>query len=428
MSDDQTKQSQLAEVLDLARHIRDNGSVVKGFDGKLWRWVSGYYQPNGREELASVLMRMVPAITPTNIDNACRLLEHGHPYIDEARRQEPGLINLRNGVLDMRTGAFTTHDIGGFPWRWQLPVEWDPAAACPAVDRFLAEVMPDQVHIDLMYEMFAYCLLPGQPFKRAFLLTGKGDNGKSVLLRLLQGLLGSDNCAAIPLRELSDSRFQTARLPGKLLNYCGDMGRASVPDTQVVKLITGGDRITAEHKNGHPFDFTADCKLVFAANSLPDTFYHEDAWHSRWVVVEFTRTFDAEAIATWVTDRREEELLSADERQGLLVKVVEAGCRLLERGRFELPDAVRQAGDAYAVANNPVRQFLQEHPLTADASTKRSEVFPVYKRWAVEIVGIDPRRVGRRPDVLGALRDLGMVERKVGGDWLVNIEIPGDGF
>ena len=424
MSDKEQAESQLSQVLDIARTVRDAGLVVKGWDGRLWNWNSGVFQPTGVEELAAVIMRQVPAVTPTNLDNAIRLLKHGHPHIDGGRPAEAGLVNLRNGVLDFRTGDLAAADPLAFPWLHQLPVEWNPDATCPEVDRFLAEILPDQEHVDLVYEMMGYCLLPGQSLKKAFLLTGSGDNGKSVLLRLLQRLLGEDNCAAIPLRQLSDSRFQTARLPGKLLNACGDMGKASVADTQVVKLITGGDPITAEHKNGHPFDFTATCKLVFAANSLPTTFYHEDAWHNRWVVIEFARTFDAEAIAAWVQEGREARLFAPDQVQGMLVKVVQAAARLMERGRFDLPDAVCQAGERYAMSNSPVLQFLEEHPFTDQADAKRSELWPRYVDWGDKVAGLPRNQLGKRVDFLEDLRGKGMVERKVKGTWMVNVKMP----
>ena len=52
---------------------------------------------------------------------------------------------------------------------------------------------------------------------------GRGRNGKTVFLNVLQALAGSDNISSVPLQVLAENRFAAAELVGKLGNICGDI-------------------------------------------------------------------------------------------------------------------------------------------------------------------------------------------------------------
>src|SRR5262249_21334474 len=151
------------------------------------------------------------------------------------------VINVRNGLLEWRTGILRPHSPDVLTTN-QLPVTWNPEATAPRTLQFFREVLPLDA-IELIEEVTGYSLFARNPFRKAVMLLGPGGNGKSVLLRQISNLLGSDNVSSVPLQALSEDRFSAADLFGKLANICGDLDARTIERTDLFKQVTGGDVI-----------------------------------------------------------------------------------------------------------------------------------------------------------------------------------------
>lgn len=106
-------------------------------------------------------------------------------------------------------------------------------------------------------------------FDKAWFLYGTASNGKSLFIRLLQNILGSHNYSAIDLKDIVNNKFSSAGLYGKLANLVTDMSDAFISETSLFKRLSSGERISAERKGEHPFEFDNNATLVFGTNQLP---------------------------------------------------------------------------------------------------------------------------------------------------------------
>jgi len=129
----------------------------------------------------------------------------------------------------------------------QLPLEYDPAAICPAFDGYLATTFDVDV-IPLIEEILGWCLLPDRRFEQAVMLTGEGENGKSVFLDLVGYLLGEGNVSNVALQDLEENRFRAAELYGKLANVFADLDARGLQSSSMFKTLTTGDYIVAGAK------------------------------------------------------------------------------------------------------------------------------------------------------------------------------------
>ena len=129
--------------------------------------------------------------------------------------------------------------------------------------------MKDLCVIPLIEEILGWCLLPDARFQKAVMLTGEGENGKSVFLDLIGDLLGDANVSNVALHDLEDNRFRAAELYGKLANIFADLDERGLKSSTMFKTLTTGDRVTAERKHAHPFSFRSYAKLLFSANKIP---------------------------------------------------------------------------------------------------------------------------------------------------------------
>jgi putative DNA primase/helicase len=369
--------------------LKDLGHLRMGIDGRLWRYQGGVYRPDGDAWAAE----QVRDLTGDGYRRAYKAEVLDWCRSEQATigdRPDRSLVNLRNGLLDWRTGELRAHSPEARSLI-QLPVDYDPAADCPAVRRFLAQVLPGDA-LGFAFELTGWLLVPEPRYRKAVLLLGSGHNGKSTTLGLWRALLGAGNVASVTLQAFAEDRFATAELYGKLANLCGDLDARAVRRSDQFKQIVGGvDLVSAQRKYGQPFTFQPYARLVFSANEAPGTADQSDAFFDRWLVVPFPNRFEGAADDRELLGR----MTTPAELSGLF-NLALAGLRRLDaRGRFEAPDSVTEAGRAYREKADTVAGFVEEACVLAETAwVARAELYRAYRSWC-EGSGRMPVSAGR---------------------------------
>lgn len=129
-------------------------------------------------------------------------------------------------------------------------------------------------------------------FQHFVFIHGKGGEGKSTMLNLIDTIFGRANVANVDLDNLGNSkeaRFHLAMLHRKELNYSDDVSHGLIQETNILKRLTGGNRMTAEYKNKDPFEFTNEAKLIFTCNNLPSFSDTSHGMERRPIIIEWRR-------------------------------------------------------------------------------------------------------------------------------------------
>src|SRR5262249_5550062 len=131
----------------------------------------------------------------------------------------------------------------------------------------------DRALQDYMQRMLGYALTGCTTEHALFFLYGTGANGKSVLMSTVAGILGSYHQTA-PIETFTAST--TDRHPTEL---AGLRAARLVTDVETeegrrwaeskIKMLTGGDKISARFMRQDFFEFTPQFKLVIAGNHKP---------------------------------------------------------------------------------------------------------------------------------------------------------------
>lgn len=259
------------------------------------------------------------------------------------------LLNLRNGMLDLATGALKPHD-PAYMSSTQLPIVWDPDATCPTYDKWIVRSVGDQV--DDLEEATSTMLDPSRTPSKAVFLFGPSRSGKSTYLRLMQAVAGVENFSAVTLHQLSDNRFAAANVYLKVLNCAADLSAAHVEDMSIFKMMTGEDPIQADRKFGNQFAFVNRALFAFSANELPTVSESSNAYIERIKPFHFPHSFAGSEDPT-IEARMMQEL------PGIVARWVRAWQRLADRGHFLATNqAVRKE---FEVRSDRVRQFVTEH-------------------------------------------------------------------
>jgi len=292
-------------------------------------------------------------------------------YLPE--RVSAPVLNLANGMLDLRTGQLTPHGPESMSTA-QLPVEWDPQAQCPTYDAWL-KLCDVESQVADMEEATAAMLDPSTTPARAVFLFGPSKSGKSTWLRIMMAMAGQRNTSGVSLHQLVENKFMAANVYGKILNVSADLSAAHVEDISIFKMMTGEDLIMADRKYGGQFSFTNRALFAFSANELPTVGESSRAYSERIKPFHFARTFAGHE------DPSMERTMLDEELPGILVRWVRAWQRRQERGAALVTDPAVRA--RFEEASDRVRQFVSARYAigTPEAFATTAEIHLAFREW-----------------------------------------------
>ncbi|MBO6776144.1 MAG: bifunctional DNA primase/polymerase [Marinibacterium sp.] len=263
----------------------------------------------------------------------------------------------------------------------QIPVTYDPQADAPMFRGFLGQVFRDDHDrddkISAVLELMGYTLMSHARHEKFVMLIGPGANGKSVLLAVLEGLLGSENVAGVQPANF-DNRFQRAHLHQKLANIVTELKQGEVIADAELKAITSGEPATVEHKHKDPFVLRPFATCWFGTNHMPHTRDFSEALFRRATIPQFNRTFAKEEQDPQLKDKLQAEL------PGILNMCLDAYARAVSDG-FTEPQSSNEAKKEWRLEADQVALFVDEAcRREPGARTPAGDLFMAYQSWAAE--------------------------------------------
>lgn len=390
-AEDEAGENDPGFVVTVAQLVCQKEIFAQDEGGKLYRYQGGVYRPGGEAFVRARVKKL-----SKKLDRLAEWSSHvANEVVEYIRVDSPKLwqrpsvdvINVKNGLLNLETRELVAHSPDHLS-ATQLPFDYDPAATCPKIDKFISEVFPDDA-ITLAYEIPAWLMTPDTSIQKAVLLIGPGGNGKSRYLRMIESFLGKASVSNLSLHRLESDKFACARLFGKLANICPDLPTEHLAGTSIFKAITGGDPITGEYKFKDSFDFIPFARLVFSANSPPRAHDASDGFFDRWLVVPFERRFRGEG-GEIPADKLDAMLSDPAEQSGLLNRALDVLARLRTTGRFSKSDSVEKAFSEFHAATDPLSVWL-------DGQTIEGPMLITPKRVLIAAFSNYCERNGRSP-------------------------------
>lgn len=288
------------------------------------------------------------------------------------------LINFENYMIDPIGNNVLAHKSEYYS-TIRIPYKYDPLAKCDLWQKTLNEILEnDSKKIELLQEFFGYCLVPDNDQKKALLLLGETDTGKSTILFVLTYLLGDINCSNVPLQYLSNPQY-TPLLINKMVNIDADVNRNAGDYEREFKIITSGEPVTCNQKHIPTFKFIPKCKIVLAANIFPKITDHSSAFYQRLILIPCDRRFSEEEKNRKLHGQLKEEL------SGIYNWAIEGLHRFKKRGMFAQYEFMKYAVKELEDENNPINGFFDDHiEVQFGMEVEKGELFEKYKEWAMQ--------------------------------------------
>lgn len=303
---------------------------------------------------------------------------------------DPKFIGLKNTILDIETMEVFPYS-PDYIINNRIDYDYDPDAKSEIIDTMLNNVSCGDKNLRaVIEEMVGYSLYRSNDMDLTFFLTGGGSNGKSTILEMMQRLIGEKNYEALSLADLED-KFKPADLYHKLVNFGDDISSAFFEATDMFKKLASGDKINAQRKFGHPFNFASYATLIYCANTMPAVNDRTEGTSRRMVIIPFNNKFskdNTENFDPFIRDKWKK-----DEAMEYLLKLgIEGLRRLLYNKDVTTSDACINEKDQFIRENNPVIEWLETEPELIGQSTEG--VYVHYCNWC-SANGIRPLGLGK---------------------------------
>ena len=259
--------------------------------------------------------------------------------------------------------------------------------------------MPIKAERDFIAVVLGYFLTGSTSEQLWFFFHGIGSNGKSVLITLLETLLG-DYATKIPTEMLMQHNRNSGGpapdmllLQGKRLVFANETKEGQRLDDARLKDLTGGDTIIARPLYAKDYiSFSPTHKLVVVGNYHPTVSDDSHGFWRRVVLYPFSVT-----IPQGKQDKRLLEKLIS-EGPGILNYLLKALKTYFANG-LEMPNTLTKATQKYRTEQDVVQQFLDDECQTAPEKTiPRSTLYSKYTLWcsANGLYGVSSNRLSRK--------------------------------
>lgn len=277
--------------------------------------------------------------------------------------KDPFILNCLNGTLDMRNGAFTSHNSDDLLSK-MANVVYDPTADCPRWRQHIFEVMQGDADKALyLQQALGYALTGATNFECFFILYGATSrNGKGVTMETFKALMGDYGCAARPetisqkdSANGSAANEDIARLAGQRFVNISEPDKKMVLSSALVKTLTGNDTITARYLYENSFEYKPTYKLFVNTNYLPTVTDSTVFRSGRVKIIPFERHFEA-----WEQDRGLKEFFAQGQNLSGILNWCLTGLVSLYRGGFVEPAAVKAAISQYEQESDKMACYIDD--------------------------------------------------------------------
>ena len=298
---------------------------------------------------------------------------------------DPFLLNVQNGTLNLATGTLQPFDKKDLLTKICAASYEENTTTKNLWLQTVNTILPDPAVRRWMQKFMGYCLTDSTEEEKFVIACGPGGSGKGTFFETIAAAI-SDYKATLSVDTLLATAYVTdgqrptpefAKLPGKRYVLSSESNVNRRLDEAKVKLLTGGDTLTARHLNTEPFEFTPTFKLIMQTNHLPAIADAMDnGIRRRLVIVPFTAQIEKRDT------KLKQKLLQPENLNACLAWCVEGAKRWIAEGLDkDVPDEVAKAASAFYEESDLLQQWLDERTEPSLGFLKFSKALEDFNNW-----------------------------------------------
>lgn len=291
------------------------------------------------------------------INSAMDILKAYATVENERLLPNPGLLNVANGIIDLRTGAiYPHHSSYGFTYCMDIP--YIAGATSELWERFLGETLSSLEVLEYLQESVGYTFTGETREEVAYYVYGEKRSGKGTFTETIQ-TLGKELAIEVPINrfiEGSSNRFRFAGFEKARFIHASESKPNEWLDAAIMKLVSGGNAIDIEYKGKDSFKIRPSFVLWITSNEPPKMRAEDSAAWYRLRTIEFPFSKAGAEDKTLKAELKRPEHLTA-----VLAWIVEGAKRWYGRTTgLDTPSQVLELTESFRESLDYLYQFLEE--------------------------------------------------------------------
>lgn len=318
-----------------------------------------------------------------------------HP--DYKRWQEMGTdpeeIVLTNGkklLLDDLTDLndLETMEVGEKDYAiHRINAQYNPEAECPQFKEFIWKLLDQKENqVKTLQEFMGWLLkFPDREFKKALLILGVTNSGKSQLAEIIELLFEKEVGQSVTNLSFPQMGFQRTfhidKLEGSIINLDKDLSDQTIDDPSVIKKATAQEIISAEPKGDDTIRIKPMAKHIVCANVSPKIENSGDeAFYGRFLTLKAPNSVPRE-------DRVKDlgQKIFKQEADGILNWMLKGLKRLEQQGKFTIDPSPKDTQRMWMEFGDSKARFLWETcEITRDLDEdwiRPDDLYEHYEAW-----------------------------------------------
>lgn len=301
------------------------------------------------------------------------------------------IINKPNGLYHIDTDRLEPHD-PDYLSLIQNPIPYIEGAKPKLFGKFLSGlVYPRDVRT--LVDSMSYTFWRSNPFDAIIVLVADGSNGKSVLFIVLSKSHGPKNVSNVPLKTLIDRPFGPYALVGKNCNLDEELTNGPLPDTAILKKLTGNLEKYVEGKGLPGFEAKIYAKIWMSANNMLQLVNPTSADYRRFIPIPLPNQFDLEADLEHGIYKLDPELadkLTTEEELAGIFNVMMISLRRVLKNRriFQHEKTIKQRREKFELTADPIKVFIESAFLEPEEVAKYNDKQCVKKETTFQAYNI----------------------------------------
>ena len=318
-------------------------------------------------------------------------------------------IHLRDCLLIFDNGGKTFKPVPfspDFNSRNRIDLPYSPTAKkCPTrfINELILPMLKNKDDLLLIQVYFGQCLLHENISQTFLIISGPAEIGKSVLVNIIEAILGKDNVTELHPERLT-SPFELAEYASKSLLTAKDVENDALSANKInaLKKLTGNDQLAAEQKNRNTRIYVrGSFNIIITGNGdlTLNLGSSRDAFKRRMIWIDCQKPENFKRIEGF------DRLLLDEEKESILAWGIEGASKLLAAGGIitkgdEQEKALEYLLDESAPVEAFIKKCIKYDPDNAIAS---QEIVPAffqfvrYVKWNnAAVLNLSRRQIEQR--------------------------------
>ena len=297
------------------------------------------------------------------------------------------LFNCANGTIELKTGKLREHRREDYMTR-SSRVVYDPVSDCSIWNKFLNETLQgDRDMVRFLQINVGYCLSGDASEEILNLVHGPEATGKSTFMESVKSAFGDytktcDFETFLKQKDTGRPRNDLAGLDGARLVSSCEVEEGKELAENVVKILTGGDTISARFLYKEFFEYEPQFKLWLICNHVPKVDAQDGAMWRRILRIPFVFTIPKER-----RDKKLKKMLKDPAIGGVqILKWAVDGFLLWQAEVLQIPAVVEKSTQEYRESCDFLADFFNESCDLSDPSAWMSteKLFRTYKNFCMK--------------------------------------------